>query len=155
MSMVWISIAMLLILLGAVGCFVPVVPGPIVAYCGLLCMLFSENPPSSFALIVFGTIVTAVTILDFIVPSLGAKRFNCSRVGILGCTIGTLAGMFFFPLGILLGPFLGALFGELIAHKGVSDAVLGGFGVFLGFLCGVLMKFLVCVAIAVYFIKTQ
>lgn len=153
MSFVWLSFAAFLVVLGTIGCFVPVIPGPIVGYCGLLCMLLSEKQPSTFSLVVFGIAVIVVTILDFIVPSMGAKRFNCSKKGIVGCTIGTILGMFFFPFGILLGPFLGAFIGELIAGKNANDAALGGLGAFLGFLCGTFMKFLVCIAMIVYFIK--
>lgn len=153
MSIVWSSIAALLVAVGVVGCFVAIVPGPIVSYCGLLCLLFTDRPPGVLPLIVFGIVVVMATVLDFVVPSIGAKRFNCSREGLVGCTIGTVVGIFFFPLGLLLGPFAGAFIGELTAHKGINDAALGGLGAFLGFLCGVLVKFLVCVAMAVYLVK--
>lgn len=153
MGIVWQSIAALLVIVGAAGCFVAIVPGPIVAYCGVLCLLFTDRPPSTFALIVLGSVVGIVTVLDFIIPSIGAKRLNCSRAGLAGCTIGTVAGLFFFPFGLLLGPFVGAFIGELIAHKGVNDAALGGLGAFLGFLCGMLMKFLACVAMVVYLVR--
>ena len=146
-------VAALLVILGAAGCFVPIIPGPVVGYCGLLCMSFSEKSPTMLSLMVFGIIVVVVTVLDIVVPSFGAKRFNCSRMGLVGCAIGTLTGMFFFPFGLLLGPFVGAFIGELIARKGVSDAALGGLGAFLGFLCGTFMKFLVCIAMIVYFFK--
>jgi uncharacterized protein YqgC (DUF456 family) len=116
-------------------------------------MLFSKSPPSALSLIVFGSVVAIATVLDFIVPSIGAKRFKCSRIGLVGCTIGTIIGIYFFPLGLLLGPFVGAFVGELIAHKRINEAALGGLGAFLGFLCGMLMKFLVCVAMAVYLVK--
>ena len=57
-----------------------------------------------------------------------------------------LAGLFFVPVGILLGPFLGAFLGELIARKPVGAALKGGFGAFLGFLSGVFLKILACIA---------
>ena len=153
MDIMVISIAWLLSIAGIVGCIVPIIPGPIVSYLGLLCMLFSKSPPSALSLIVFGSVVAIATVLDFIVPSIGAKRFKCSRIGLVGCTIGTIIGIYFFPLGLLLGPFVGAFVGELIAHKRINEAALGGLGAFLGFLCGMLMKLLVCVAMAVYLVK--
>ena len=59
-----------------------------------------------------------------------------------------MAGLFFLPVGVLAGPFLGAFAGELIARKGVGHAALGGLGAFLGFLCGLLAKLAVCAAMA-------
>ena len=62
------------------------------------------------------------------------------------------AQLFFVPIGILLGPFLGAFLGELIAQKPVGAALKGGLGAFLGFLSGVFLKLLACVAMSVVFV---
>ena len=150
MSVALLSVAIVLMIAGLIGCVVPIVPGPALAYCGLLCMIPTSKAPSSLAIVVFGVAALVVTVLDYVVPALGAKRFKCSKYGTWGCAIGTFVGMFFFPLGILLGPFCGAVLGELLARKSAGEAVWGGFGAFLGFLSGVLMKIVFCAA-TIYF----
>ena len=74
-----------------------------------------------------------VTLVDYILPSVCAKRFKCSGWGVFGCFAGSIVGLFFLPLGIILGPFLGTIAGELIAGKNMAASVRGGFGALLGF----------------------
>lgn len=142
-----------LVALGAVGCVVPVLPGPIVSFCGLLCLVPTAHSPSVAALVAFGLVTAAATALDYIVPALGARRFQCSKWGTWGCVVGTFAGVFFFPVGLLLGPFLGAFLGELVAGRKVLQAAKGGWGAFLGFLSAVLVKLAACVAMIVCFVR--
>lgn len=153
MTGLYLSVAALLIITGIIGCLVPIVPGPIVAFCGLLCMISTSHSPSLIALVICGGITLVVTALDYVVPALGAKRFNCSKFGTWGCAIGTLLGVFFFPVGLLLGPFCGAFVGELIARKPVRAAAFGGLGAFLGFLSGVCIKVVACVIMLVCYIR--
>ena len=155
MEMVWTILAGLLLAIGFVGCVVPVIPGPALAYCGLLALVPTAKCPSTPTLVLMGAVVAAVTIADYVVPALGAKRFNCSRWGTAGCFIGTVVGLFFVPFGILFGPFLGAFCGELIACKPIGAALKGGFGAFLGFLSGVVLKLLACVAMTVVFVLVR
>ena len=145
-------LAGILLLIGFVGCVVPVLPGPIIGYCGLLTLIPTAKCPSTLMLVAMGLVVAVVTVADYVVPAIGAKKFDCSRWGTFGCFVGTIAGLFFVPIGILLGPFLGAFLGELIARKPVGAALRGGFGAFLGFLSGVLLKLLACVAMSVVFV---
>ena len=137
---------------GIVGCFIPVLPGPLLSYCGVLCLLLTDVPPSMTALVAFGAATIVVLILDYVIPMVGAKRFNCSKAGGWGAAVGTIVGLFFFPLGLFLGPFLGAFIVELIVKKSVVDAALGGIGALLGFLASVLLKMLLCVGMLVYVI---
>ena len=153
MTGLYLSVAALLIITGIIGCLVPIVPGPIVAFCGLLCMIPTSHSPSLIALVIFGGITLVVTAPDYVVPALGAKRFNCSKFGTWGCAIGTLLGVFFFPIGLLLGPFCGAFVGELITRKPVRAAAFGGLGAFLGFLSGVCIKVVACVIMLVCYIR--
>ena len=144
-------LAGLLLLIGFIGCVVPVLPGPIIGYCGLLVLIPTERCPSALVLVTMGLVVAAVTVADYVVPAIGARKFDCSRWGTVGCFVGTIIGLFFVPVGILLGPFLGAFLGELIAMKPIGAALKGGFGAFLGFLSGVFLKLLACVAMSVVF----
>lgn len=145
-------LAGLLLLVGFVGCVVPVLPGPIIGYCGLLALIPTEKCPLTPVLVTMGLVVAAVTVADYVVPAIGAKKFNCSRWGTFGCFVGTIVGLFFVPFGILLGPFLGAFCGELIARKPFGAALKGGFGAFLGFLSGVFLKLLACAAMTAVFV---
>ena len=141
------------LLVGFVGCVVPVLPGVACAYAALWTLY-----PTSHALtgdkLLFGGIVAVVAIvLDYVVPALGAKKFNCSKWGVFGCMMGTIVGIFFAPLGLILGPFLGAVAGELVAGKEASAALRGGFGALLGFIAGVLLKFVVCALFTWWFVQ--
>ena len=152
MSTFILILAACLVVVGIVGCFIPVVPGPLLSYCGVLCLLLTDTPPPMTALVAFGVATMMVTILDYVIPMVGAKRFNCSKFGVWGVAVGTIVGLFFFPLGLVLGPFLGAFIVELIVKKSVADAALGGIGALLGFLASVLIKMLLCAGMLVYVI---
>ena len=147
-------LAALAIVAGIIGCFVPIIPGPIGAYSGLLCMIPTSKSPSVTMFVVFGVLTALATVLDSVVPAIGAKKFKCSKWGIWGCTIGTIIGIFFFPVGLLLGPFLGAVAGELIARKPLAMAAKGGLGAFLGFLAGVFIKVVACLLMLTCYIMS-
>lgn len=145
-------LAVCLSVAGIVGCIIPAVPGPILSYCGMLCLLTIGNTPSTIILVIFGIITAVVSVLDYIIPILGAKYFKCSKIGACGAAIGTLAGFLFLPYGLILGPFLGAFIAELSVKKSAEDATMGGVGALLGFLTSTFIKMMFCVAITVYVI---
>jgi uncharacterized protein YqgC (DUF456 family) len=144
----------LLMILGIIGCLVPVLPGPPFSFIGLLLLHFSRfgDFPAS-TLIVLGAITVAVTILDYIVPLWGTKKFGGSKYGIRGATVGLVIGIFFGPLGIILGPFLGAFVGEMIFRDDMNYAFKAGFGSLLGFLTGIGLKLAASLVMTFYFIK--
>lgn len=141
--------AILLLVLGFIGCVAPILPGAILAYVALFCLIPTSECPSVKTFVIFGLITIAVTVADSIIPVIGAKKFNCSNSGMWGCIVGTVIGFFFLPFGLILGPFLGAFIGELIAGKEVDAALYSGLGSFIGFLAGTLLKIIVCIALAV------
>ena len=155
-SIVCIGLGVLLIAIGFIGCVVPVLPGPSLAYCSLLLVRFgcAADVPSTWCLVLTGALTVAVTVLDYVVPALGARAFRCSRQGIAGCMLGTVVGLFFLPLGVMVGPFLGALVGELIGGKRLGSGLLGATGAFLGFVFGALLKLVCCGTIAYCFCQT-
>ena len=131
--MLMMGIGGVAMLLGFIGCFLPVLPGPAIAY-GALFVLFAFGCPLTTTQLVIGAgVLVVVTLVDYILPSVCAQRFKCSRWGVFGCFAGSIVGLFFMPLGIILGPFLGTVAGELIAGKDVAASVRGGFGALLGF----------------------
>ncbi len=140
----------ILALAGIAGCFIPAVPGPLLSYCGVLCLLWSDKPPSPAALAAFGVATVVVVVLDYVIPAVGARCFKCSKAGSWGAAAGAVVGIFYFPLGLVLGPFLGAFLVELSVKKSFGGAFLGGVGAVLGFLAGALIKALLCVAMLAY-----
>ena len=141
------------LLVGFVGCVVPVLPGVAFAYAALLALMPTAHALPAERLWVGGGIAVAAIVLDYAVPMLGAKKFDCSRWGVFGCLLGTIVGVFFAPIGILLGPFVGAVAGELVAGKEAPAALRGGFGALLGFLFGLLLKLIVCGLFAWWFAR--
>ena len=142
-----------LIAIGTIGCFLPVLPGPPIAYAALFLALArgDHSSPGVATLVVAGVVTAAVLVLDWIVPALGAKKFDCSRVGMFGCFVGTVVGLFFLPFGVVAGPFLGALAGELLSGKPFGRSLRGAFGALLGYVCGVALKVACCGFIACRF----
>lgn len=154
-DIIYILLGWVCIVIGILGCFLPVLPGPPLAYLALFCAYATGDhcAPSTGTLIVSGIAVVTVLILDYIVPALGAKKFKCSRGGVVGCAVGTVIGLFFLPFGAILGPFVGALVGESLSGKSFPSALLGATGALLGYLFGIILKLLCCGYIAVEFCR--
>lgn len=140
------TLAIALNVVGIVGCFVPVLPGPPISYLGLLIIYFNaDSEIGTVAIWVYGLITIITVVLDYVIPALGVKYFGGTKFGKWGSFIGTIIGLSYFPEGLLLGPFLGAFIGELIGRRGKREAFKSGVGSLLGFLFGVMMKFTVCI----------
>ena len=131
--MLMMAIGAAAMLAGLVGCFLPVIPGPAIAYASLFALFAFGCPLTTTQLTIGAGVLIVVTLVDYILPSVCAKRFKCSGWGVFGCFAGSLVGLFFMPLGVGLCPFLGTIAGELIAGKNLAASVRGGFGALLGF----------------------
>ncbi|MDR2039227.1 MAG: DUF456 domain-containing protein [Bacteroidales bacterium] len=144
----------LFILTGLVGCIVPAIPGPPLSYIGLLLLQATDFADfSTRFLVISAVIMIIVTVLDYFIPVWGTKKWGGSRAGMIGAMVGLVAGLFFPPAGIILGPFLGAVAGELITGRETNDALKSGIGSFIGFLVGTGLKLATCIAFTYYFIK--
>ncbi|MCK5857010.1 MAG: DUF456 domain-containing protein [Bacteroidales bacterium] len=149
-----IIIGLILIIIGIIGCIIPGIPGPPIAFIALILLQFAEATPFTWSfMLAWFSIVIVVTLLDFYVPIWGTKKFGGSKYGTYGSIVGLLLGLLIPPWGIIIGPFLGAYSGELIAGKHNDDALRAGFGAFVGFVAGTLMKLVVSFLIAYYFIS--
>lgn len=147
-------LGIVLIVVGFIGCVVPVIPGPPISFLALLALEYTHwGPFNSDLLWTFGLIAVAVTVFDYIVPIWGTKKFGGSRAGLWGAGIGLLIGLFLGPLGIVLGPFAGAFIGELTQNSDSSKALKAAFGAFVGLLMGVGLKLIASGAMTFYFIK--
>ncbi len=146
MDFLLITIAIVCLLTGVAGCFLPMIPGPPIAYAGMLCLHFTDAVQFPYTeLVLWGGLVILSVVLDYIIPSLGAKYFGGSKWGAWGCVAGTILGLFIMPWGIVIGPFAGAFVGELVGSKGTIAAIKSGIGSVLGFVLGTFMKLVLCI----------
>ena len=104
-------------------------------------------------LIVLGSLAVLVTVLDYIVPVWGTRKFGGSKYGTKGATIGLIIGFFLGPLGIILGPLIGAFVGEMIFKDDLNYAFKAGFGSLLGFLTSIGLKLAASFVMTFYFVK--
>ena len=147
-SLILCIVAGVLLLVGFLGTFVPVLPGAPLAWAGLLAAYFSEYTDISLlCLIITAVIAVVVSIVDNIFPVTMTKKFGGSKYATTGATIGLIVGFFTGPWGIILGPFFGALIGEFINKEGRNDGVFkAAFGAFMGFLLGTGLKMITVLA---------
>ena len=159
-----VGVVILLAIVGIVGAIIPGIPGPPISFIGfLIAWLCLDNDFSYWYLIVTGVLAAVITALDYYMPIYGTKKFNGTKAGTWGSTIGLIVSIFVLPflgivigpfgiVGMLLGPFLGALIGELIA-KNHENALKSAVGSFVGFLLGTFMKLVYCIVIVVFIVK--
>lgn len=141
-SIILTVLAAILLILGFLGTFIPVLPGAPLAWAGLLLCYFSSlNEISIVCLVITGVVAVAVSIFDNFLPVLMTNKIGGSKAATIGSTIGLIIGLFIGPAGIIAGPFLGALAGELLHSRGnFSTSIKSAWGAFLGFLLGTGIK---------------
>lgn len=148
MDVLLLIIGFICILTGIIGSFLPVLPGPSISWIGLLLLYMTDTIPVNYW--VLGTtlfITIVVTILDYVIPSKGTRKFGGSSYGVWGTNIGLIIGLLFIPipLGFVVGAFVGAFVGEMIYNaQDKKRALRAATGSFLGFLASTFMKFMVC-----------
>jgi len=157
MDIALLLIGFVFMLVGILGSFLPVLPGPTVSWVGLLLLhLSSVVPQDWFFLGITLAIALAVFALDYVIPAVGTKKFGGTRAGMLGTMIGLLVALFFpilGPFGIIVWPFVGALVGELMNKADKKTATKAAFGSFIGFLTGTFLKFMVTIVFLGLFIS--
>jgi uncharacterized protein YqgC (DUF456 family) len=154
MELFLIIIAFLLVILGVAGSFLPIIPGPLTGWLGLLVLHFTEGVEMSLSFLIISFIVALfIFILDYIIPAIGTKRFGGSKAGMIGTTLGLLVGLLSpIPFGIIIGPFVGALIGEMIHRNDFNKATKAAFGSFLGFIASTFLKFIVALIFLGFFL---
>ncbi|NEW79302.1 MAG: DUF456 domain-containing protein [Gelidibacter sp.] len=155
MDIFLLIIGFLFALLGIIGSILPVLPGPLASWGGLLLLYFTKAVPIDWTIlgITLGVAIL-VSVIDYVLPVLGTKKFGGSNYGVKGSLIGLIFGIFFGPLGIIVGPFLGAFIGELIKDpKDSKKALKAAVGSFIGFLSSTLLKLAVCLVFAGMYIS--
>lgn len=154
-DVVFLSFGILFLVIGLVGTVVPVLPGAPLAWSGLLLTYFSSYTNMTIlALVLSGIFALFVSIADNIFPSVMTKQSGGSRAGTIGSVVGLIVGFFIGPVGVILGPFAGALVGELIHdNSDFGRALKAAFGAFKGFLLGTGLKILsvvICIWILIF-----
>jgi uncharacterized protein YqgC (DUF456 family) len=145
----------ILIFLGLFGSFLPVLPGPPLSFFGLLlpALVHRFSPPlTSTLMIVLALLTVAVTILDYAIPVLGARRYGTSKWGVWGSVAGMIVGIFFSPFGMLLGAFVGAVVAEWLYRRQSTQALKAGWGVVVGSAVGTVLKLGVSGLMTYYFV---
>ena len=144
MDIFLLILGLILCLLGIVGSFSPIIPGPITSWFGLLVIHFSKLIPfdNQFLFITF-LIAALIFALDLIIPILGLKKLGGSKKGLIGSTIGLLLGLFLAgPVGLLIGSFFGAIAGEYVNNNSLKKSIRPAMGTFIGMAVGTTIKFL-------------
>jgi len=153
---VLIILGLVFALIGLIGCILPVIPGPPLSFFALIILSYAKNwePFSTTFLIIMAGLTILVTVLDYVVPAIGAKRYGASKLGVWGSIIGMLIGIFIFPpWGMLIGAMAGALAGELAGGKKGGKALRAGWGVFVGNIMSIGIKLAFSGAILFFYIK--
>lgn len=135
-------LAVLVMLLGLVGAVLPALPGtPLIFFAALGHKLWLGERSVSWWIVGLLGLVTVLTLLiDTLATAYGAKKMGATWRGAVGAATGALLGLFWFPLGLILGPFLGAMLLEMGTGKEWKSAGKAGFGAALGFLAGTIGK---------------
>jgi uncharacterized protein YqgC (DUF456 family) len=156
MGIVLIILAFVLLIIGIAGAVVPALPGPPLSFIGLLLVQWSGYGGfTPVFLWVWAGITALITVMDYILPSLLARRFGGSRFAAIGSFVGLVIGILFFPpWGMIAGTFLGALAGELIHNReNKEQAFKAAWGALLAFFAGAGVKLIACSIMLFYAVK--
>jgi len=149
-------IGLIVALAGLAGCILPVMPGPVLAYVSLIILNLAKGW-AAFSLtfmIVMAVSAVVMTVLDFMVSTMGAQKYGASKAGIWGSVIGTIVGILFFPpLGIFIGALAGAVIGETLTGRDLAESMRVGWGVFMGNIAGIALKLSYCMLVIFFYIK--
>ena len=142
MDIFLLIIGVIFCLIGIVGSFLPILPGPIASWFGLLILHFTSYVSFSFWFLTITFLIAfLISVIDYVIPIIGVQKLGGSNgLFILG------------PIGLIFGPFLGALTGEIIAKKTVSNSILPALGSLIGVLAGTVLKTIITVIFLVYFL---
>ena len=142
---------------GLIGCVLPVIPGPLLAWAALIIIGLAGGFPfiSTWVLVATAASAVLVTVLDGILPARAAGKAGAGKAGIVGSVVGMLAGAIFFPpFGVFAGAFAGALIAEVVFNPENTTPIRSAFAVFRGILLAMILKIAVVGWIGIVFIQT-
>lgn len=154
MQTVAMVVALAVMIAGLAGTFVPAIPGLPLIWLAML----GYGAVEGFRAMTPGFLVIALILVigsqaaEHYARAWGAKRWGAGRAGIWGAVIGSIAGLFFPPIGLILGPFLGAALFELLAGRNTGEALRAGWGGVIGVLSSVVINVLLALSMIVAFL---
>jgi uncharacterized protein YqgC (DUF456 family) len=142
---------------GIAGMLLPFLPGVPLLFLGLLCAAWAEDFQyvGIWTLVVLGCMAALSYLAEFLGSVLGARKYGGSRRAMVGAALGGIIGLFFGIPGILIGPFAGAVLGELSLQRSLDQASRAGFGTVVGLAVGVAGKFAIGVAMVGLFLLVR
>ena len=167
MDIVLIIIWALLCIVAIIGSVLPILPGPLLAYIAFILLQLTWKHPFSWTFfIVRGLIIIFLTILDYIIPSRGTKKFGWTKRGVRWSNIGLIVSVIVLPifgivlgpfglLGLIGGPFLGAYLGEKYAGKQHKHALRSAWWSFIGFITWSFLKLVIALIMCIYFVSAS
>ena len=153
MDLILLVLGLILCLVGVIGSFLPIIPGPATSWLGILLLNLTSVVEFNlnFVLITL-TVAISVGILDYLIPVLGVKKLGGTRSGQIGTTLGLIIALIILgPIGIIIGPFGGALLGEMSTKKSFQDSIKPAFGAFVGVVAGSVIKFLISLSFLFFY----
>lgn len=155
MELFWWIVTLVIMAIGLIGTVLPILPGTTLILAAAFLhrlMLGPEKGASWLSLLALALFVVASYVIDFLGGWLGARRFGATCWGVWGATVGAIVGIFFGLPGLLVGPVIGALAGELIAGKRLVEAGRAGWGALLGNLAAMIGKLLIGLVMVSWFL---
>ncbi len=147
MDTILLVLGFVCVIVGIFGSFLPALPGPIISWVGLLLLYLTKKIEDNYWVLGISLVVVVViSVLDYLIPAKGTKKFGGSSYGIWGTNIGMIIGIFVpIPFGFIIGAFIGAFVGELLYNwQDKNRALKAATGSLLGFLASSFMKMVIC-----------
>ena len=153
MDLILFGVGAVLMILGIMGSFLPVLPGVPLSWVGLLLLYLAPSVPINYWVLGIAFILAAIIYaLQLVIPAMGTKKYGGSKAGMWGATIGMVIGIFVpIPLGIIIGAFAGAFIGEIINKSDSKSALRAAYGSFIGLLASTFMEMVVAVGFLIFF----
>jgi uncharacterized protein YqgC (DUF456 family) len=148
-EVIGLVVTVLVMLMGLMGAVLPVLPGPPIVLLAAVGhrLWFTDRSVPWWVILVLAVVTGLVSLLDFLASTYGARRLGATWRGMVGAVIGAVIGVFWIPpVGLLLGPLLGAALAELLGGRDLREAGKAGLGAALGVLAGAIAKLAACLA---------
>jgi len=148
MDWYWI-VAALLVIVGFVGLFLPILPGIVFIFAGLLLAAWIDQfvLVSQTTMVIIGIFALMAWAIDFFASYFTAKKAKASKLALIGTIVGALLGILGGVVGLIVGPIIGAAVGEFISRRNSSDATRVGLAAGLGFVLALVMKLLIAIIV--------